>query len=208
MIWLIRDVVNKEEDEKKATFILDTFTGSDKISSDVLSNVELRSYLNYVRDLPVILSDETKKELLKIYTEMRSLSENGIFVGTRQLEALVRLTMAHAKLLQKPMTDKNDVDCVKRIIDSMFKQFNISLNGQATYRQDALMTTSKQTQQQLADSIWNSCKDINGRVNYNKFIEEMSKTGKFTEDSAKILFGRWEKECVVKHMGDNNYVKV
>lgn len=208
LIWLIRDVVNKTEDERKAIFILDTFTGSDTIDSTCLSEIELRSYLNHVRELPVVLSDDTKKELLKIYSDMRSLSANGIFVGTRQLEALVRLTMAHAKLLQKGITDKNDVDCVKRIVDSMFLQFNITINGQPTYKQDSLLTTSKQNQQQLADSTWNHCKDENGRVNYSKFIEELSKTGRFTADSAKILFSNWEKECVVKHLGDDLYVRI
>lgn len=208
LIWLIRDIVNKDADEKKATFILDTFTGSGIVKANLMSDLELRSYLNHVRELPVTLSEETKKELLKIYSSMRALSENGIFVGTRQLEALVRLTMAHAKILQKPITDKSDVDCVKRIIDGMFKQFNVNMNGQQTYTQDALMTTSKQSHQQLADTIWNACKDESGRVNYNKFIEELAKTGKFTEDSAKIMFGKWEKECVVKHLGDNLFAKV
>ena len=205
IIWLIRDMINKEQDLRKANFILDTFTGSLDTKVDMFTANELTSYLNYVRTLPVKISEETKQELIQIYTKMRDLSANGIFVGTRQLEALVRLTMAHAKLLQKDTTDSNDVACVKNIIDGMFKQFNINADS---YSQDMVATTKKQTKEHIADSVWNSCKGFNGQVKYSEFVKKLVESGKFDTDSAAEYFSKMERECVIKHLGDNMYVKI
>jgi DNA replicative helicase MCM subunit Mcm2 (Cdc46/Mcm family) len=206
LIWLIRDIINKEEDLKKATFILDTFTGTTDNQNEIFSLCELSSYLNYVRTLPVKISEETKTELIAIYSKMRDLSSSGIFVGTRQLESLVRLTMAHAKLLQKDTTDLNDVKCVKQIIDSMFKQFNVSTD--ISYSQDMVATTKKQTKEHVADSAWNSCKGFNGQVKYSDFIKKLVETGKFDAESAAEYFSKMERECIIKHLGDNVYVKI
>lgn len=206
LIWLIRDIIDKEEDLKKATFILDTFTGTTDNQNETLSLCELSSYLNYVRTLPVKISEETKAELIAIYSKMRDLSSSGIFVGTRQLESLVRLTMAHAKLLQKDTTDLNDVKCVKQIIDSMFKQFNVSTD--VSYSQDMVATTKKQSREHVADSVWNSCKGFNGQVKYSDFIKKLVETGKFDAESAAEYFSKMERECIIKHLGDNVYVKI
>lgn len=206
LIWLIRDIIDKEEDLKKATFILDTFTGTTDNQNETLSLCELSSYLNYVRTLPVKISEETKAELIAIYSKMRDLSSSGIFVGTRQLESLVRLTMAHAKLLQKDTTDLNDVKCVKQIIDSMFKQFNVSTD--VSYSQDMVATTKKQSKEHVADSVWNSCKGFNGQVKYSDFIKKLVETGKFDAESAAEYFSKMERECIIKHLGDNVYVKI
>jgi replicative DNA helicase Mcm len=206
LIWLIRDIINKDNDLQKAKFILDTFTGTIVNNNNMMSSVELSSYLSYVRTLSVIISEDTKRELIEIYSKMRDLSATGIFVGTRQLEALVRLTMAHAKLLQKPITDLNDVKCVKNIIDNMFKQFNINTNE--PYSQDMVVITRKQTKEHTADTAWNSCKGYNGEVKYSDFIKKLIESGKFDRDSAAEYFTKMERECIVKHLGDNIYVKI
>lgn len=49
LIWLIRDVVNVDEDSRKAQHVLDTFTGNDMSGTTYLSRNELTSYLNYIR---------------------------------------------------------------------------------------------------------------------------------------------------------------
>lgn len=202
LIWLIKDVVNAEKDLEKAQFILSTFTNTQNKTSN-FSEIELTSYINHVKTLPVELTTEVTNEILSIYINMRKSSSDGIFVGTRQLEALVRLTMAHAKLLQKEKTDLNDIISVKKMVDNMFRQFN----DKDTFSQDNMFVTTKQKKEHTADDIWNKCKDSFGHVLYRTFITELIKSGKFDEKSAKEYFGRMEKECVVKDVGDNRYVK-
>ena len=110
-----------------------------------------------------------------------------------------------AKLLQKDTTDSNDVACVKNIIDGMFKQFNINADS---YSQDMVATTKKQTKEHIADSVWNSCKGFNGQVKYSEFVKKLVESGKFDTDSAAEYFSKMERECVIKHLGDNMYVKI
>ena len=127
MIWLIRDTVDEKSDEEKAKFILDTFTGDVKIKTDIFDEEKLRSFVNHVRTIEPVMTEEVKARLAEIYKNMRKASNNnnGIAIGTRQLEALVRLTVAHAKLLMKTETDISDVECVEGLFNSMFKEFGI-----------------------------------------------------------------------------------
>ena len=53
------------------------------------------AFINYARKLEPKLLDESKSKLLEIYERMRNASaKSQMPVGTRQLEALVRLSMA------------------------------------------------------------------------------------------------------------------
>lgn len=203
LIWLIRDKVDKESDLEKARFILDSFTGT-LISTSTMNECQLSSYINYVRELPVELTDQVKQEIINIYTKMRELSSGGVVVGTRQLEALVRLTMAHAKLLQKEKTDLNDIKCVKEIVDNMFKQFNINMN----YTQDNMAISGKQKREHIINDIWNKCKNTFGQVVYRDFIKALVDNNVFDEKGAKEYFGKMERECLIKDVGDNRYVKI
>jgi len=211
MVWLIRDKVDWAEDINKANFILDTFTGDSKNNNNIFSQDELSSYISYVRRLKPILTKETKEKLREIYLKMRRASDttNSIAVGTRQLEALVRMTMAHAKLLMKTETDLYDVECVEKIINAMFKEFNIDLKEKdPNYNMNTMYTTSKMSKEQLAEHIWTECKDIEGHIIYNTYIEKLSTSGKYDVKSAKAHFTMLERNCVIKHLGGNKWKKV
>ena len=109
LIWLIRDKVDSFEDSKKAQHILDTFTGDDKSETAFISSSLLSSYLRYVREIEPIITDEAKQKLAGIYNSMRALAakNDSLAVGVSQLEALARMSTAHAKLLFK---DKVEMD--------------------------------------------------------------------------------------------------
>ena len=56
-------------------------------------------------------------------------------VGIRQLEALVRLSMAHAKLKLKEAVEIEDIEEVEKLIIIMYKGFGQSLDGQSIQEQ-------------------------------------------------------------------------
>ena len=209
MIWLIRDTVDEKSDEEKAKFILDTFTGDVKMKTDIFDEEKLRSFVNYVRTIEPVMTEEVKVRLTEIYKNMRKASNNsnGIAIGTRQLEALVRLTVAHAKLLMKTETDISDVECVEGLFNSMFKEFGMDIK-QGSFNQNVFYTSSKMTKQQLFDHVWAECKDHEGNVMYANFIKKLSENEKFDEKSAKMYFDNMERQCIIKHVGDNKWKKV
>lgn len=209
MIWLIRDKVDEQSDEEKARFILDTFTGDVEIKTDIFNENKLRSFINYVRQIEPEMTEEVKVRLTEIYKNMRKASDNsnGIAIGTRQLEALVRLTVAHAKLLMKTKTDISDVECVEALFNSMFKEFGMDIQ-KGSFNQNVFYTTASMTKQQLFDHIWAECKDHEEAVIYSNFIKKLSENEKFDEKSAKMYFDNMERQCVIKHVGDNKWKKI
>lgn len=210
MIWLIKDIVNTDKDIEKAQFILDTFTDGIKLADVLFNEVELHSYINHARIIEPILSEKTKQRLIGLYTKMRqsSNSPNSIAVGTRQLEALVRLTVAHAKLLLKATTDDADVDCIERLFTSMFAEFDITLDGATTFNQNKFYTTATMNTQQLIDHIWSECKDNEDSIGYNDYISKLVASGKLDEKNAKNLFDKMDRQCMIKHIGNNRWKKV
>ena len=107
-IWLLVDVVNSEDDTSKAQHILSSYDM--EYENTGMSEEKLMAYLNYARQLKPTLSKSTHLKLISVYNNMRSKSTSeSITVGVRQLEALVRFSMARAKLLLKSEVDEDDV---------------------------------------------------------------------------------------------------
>jgi len=113
LIFPVRDLPNKDRDEKIASFILNAHREPEKVSSEIETNL-LRKYFAYARQQ--VFPKMTKgamEEILKYYLKMRgSGSEEGeikaIPISARQLEALVRMAEGYAKLhLAKEVTRKD-----------------------------------------------------------------------------------------------------
>ena len=62
--------------------------------------------------------------------------------------------------------------------------------------------------QQLFDHIWAECKDHDGVVLHANFIKKLSENEKFDEKSANMYFDNMERQCIIKHVGDNKWKKV
>ena len=132
------------------------------------------------------MTEEVKARLAEIYKNMRKASNNnnGIAIGTRQLEALVRLTVAHAKLLMKTETDISDVECVEGLFNSMFKEFGIDIK-QGSFNQNVFYTSSKMYC--MGDKSCNRC----GKRGLTWDQDFHSKTGKWKLENHKTVNGKW-----------------
>ena len=204
MIWLIKDKVHATEDKAKATHILNSFTDVD--TSSYLSDLQLMAFLNYAKVLKPKLLDESKEKLLEIYEQMRSSSsESKMPVGVRQLEALVRMSMAYAKLNLKEEVTINDVESVEQLVRIMYESFGQSLEKQSVQQQIYFDKKNKKQHDYL--SVWNSCKDENGNVRLKQFQKTLMECG-MPEDETKRLIDRWENSNVIKLNKDGSYKRI
>ena len=208
LIWLIRDVVNVDEDSRKAQHVLDTFTGNDMSGTTYLTRDELTSYLNYIREYKPIITVEAKQKLAEIYKTMRqlSVSNDSLAIGVRQLEALARLATAHAKILFKDKVEVSDVLIVEALLKRMFGSLGVNTDNK--FSQATFVVGKKENKEQTAHSVWSECMNEKGTVMYENFIKKLSDTPLFDEISAKKLFGNWEQQCVIKLNGDGTYRKL
>jgi len=204
LIWLMKDAPNVTEDIQKANHILDTFASESKNTDCKFNSQELTSFLNLVRKETPTIGKDVRNEIVKIYEKLRATTGTDMTVGIRQLEALIRLSMAHAKLRFKKEVETEDIHAVKELLVSMYKAFGVDLQGTGT--QSNLFTSGKMSKEQQAWKIWSECADQDGHVNTITFMKRLEASG-MDQLTALQLFHRWENTNTIKLNSDGTYKK-
>ncbi len=128
LIFPIKDLPNREKDEETATFILNLHKDPDSAISDIDTNL-LKKYFAYIRQkINPKMTDAAIEELKDYYITMRNSGtseESGmksIPITARQLEALVRLSEATAKVRLAKTVTKKDAQKAIELIDYCLNQ--------------------------------------------------------------------------------------
>jgi replicative DNA helicase Mcm len=189
LIWLIVDKVDAIYDDLKADTIINDFFDEDINEKEIYLDIEhLTSYLNYARELEPNPSNQLRLEAKKLYRKLRqaSKSESAVAVGTRQLEGILRLTYAHAKLMLKDEADMDDLEIVTKLMKSSYKSLNVDLeSGESLNNQLVSASDSKEI---IIHKVWRLCENDRGLVNGKDYISALVDTNKFTRpEASKIL---------------------
>lgn len=128
LIFPIKDIPNREKDEKTASFILSLHKNPESAISEIPSGI-LKKYFAYIRQkINPKMSDEAIEELKEYYISMRNSSsaEGGgvksIPITARQLEGLVRLSEAAAKIRLSLIVTKQDAQKAIELTDYCLNQ--------------------------------------------------------------------------------------
>jgi len=128
LIFPIKDLPNREKDELTASFILSLHKDPKAAVADISSEL-LTKYFSYIRQkVNPKIRDEAIDEIKEYYISMRNsgLSEEGgvksIPITARQLEALVRLAEAAAKIRLGKTVTKTDAQKAIELVDYCLNQ--------------------------------------------------------------------------------------
>ena len=126
--FALRDIPDKEKDDKLATHILETRLQPSRVEP-LIKPEFLRKYIAYARkNCKPQMIREAAERLKNFYIDMRGLYSSGgvetVAITLRQNEALMRLAEASAKMR---LSDKVDVQDAERSIDLM--KFSIEQLG-------------------------------------------------------------------------------
>ncbi|KAI1466901.1 cell division control protein 54 [Daldinia caldariorum] len=132
LVYLILDRVNESADRRLARHLLSMYledTPHSAPSSNEILPVEfLTSYISYARThIHPTLTQDASQALVDAYVNMRKLgqdvraAEKRITATTRQLESMIRLAEAHAKMRLSSTVTKADVLEAERLIQSALK---------------------------------------------------------------------------------------
>jgi replicative DNA helicase Mcm len=126
LIFPIKDVPDAKKDEKLASFMLELHQNN--IETPPLSTEFLRKYIAYARKHIVpILSDGAIEELKEYFIKMRAsagagASARSVPISARQLEGMVRLSEASAKLHLRDKVLKKDAKKAIELLDYCLRQ--------------------------------------------------------------------------------------
>lgn len=190
IIYVIRDIPEKEKDSKIAGHILEIHKDFQKTSQTVAINIDLLS--KYLAFAKLVVEPELTREAVSIirdyYMKMRNVdSDSMITVTPRQLEGLIRLSTARARLLLKEKVEKEDAERSIFLVQRMLETAGVDVNtGKVDLGVLHGKPFSEISKLKLFMEIFSSLSgEDKNDVEENTFIIELAKTGKFSESDAK-----------------------
>jgi replicative DNA helicase Mcm len=132
LIFVLRDVPNKESDGKMSRHILEIHRrGISPVEAQVDAEF-LRKYVCYAKSIQPELSEGALKKLSDFYLAMRSASEtegSPVAITARQLESLVRVSEARARVALRKEVTAEDADAAITIMKRSLEEVGIDMSS-------------------------------------------------------------------------------
>lgn len=132
LVYLILDHIDEQNDRRLARHLVGMYledTPDNASKAEIVPIEFLTAYISYARtNCHPKITDPAQKALVDAYVAMRALGadvrsqERRITATTRQLESMIRLAEAHAKMRLSEEVTADDVNEAVRLIKSALKQ--------------------------------------------------------------------------------------
>jgi len=132
LIFVMRDLPEKEADTKMTEHILDLHKRGTALVESPISASLLRKYISYTKNIKPQLTEDALTRLKDFYLEMRSASETEgtpIAITARQLESLVRIAEARARVAFRKQILAEDAEAAIRIMGMSLKEVGIDVTS-------------------------------------------------------------------------------
>ncbi|MGI0063763.1 MAG: minichromosome maintenance protein MCM [Nitrosopumilaceae archaeon] len=211
LIFVVRDIPSKEKDSRIAKHIINLYTPGGNDTRSLIDSDILTKYLSYSKRINPILTKEAEDKILAYYMKMRNVeSEEMITVTPRQLEGLIRLATARARLLMKDQVEAEDAERAIFLIESMLRDAGVDVNtGKVDLGVLQGRAHSEVSKMQLFMDVLKSLEGDNKMaVEERLFIKELVKSGKFTEEEARNYLRRMLREASIYESKPGHYNRV
>jgi len=125
LIFILRDLPNKEQDDAIATHVLNLHQM--KGTKSQIERELFRKYIAYAKQkIEPKLTDKAVEEIKNFYVKLRNMQTSGesksIPISARQLQGLIRLAEAHARTRLSQTVDKEDAQVAIRLTNYYLMQ--------------------------------------------------------------------------------------
>lgn len=202
LIFVLRDVPNKETDSKMSEHILE-------IHKKGLSPVEppiplelLRKYISYAKGIKPALTSESLKRLNDFYLAMRSASEaegSPVAITARQLESLVRVAEARARAALRKEVSAEDAEAAIAIMKKSLEEVGIDLSS---YKIDIdlIMTGKPKSVRDKLQTVLSTLMEMEketGIVEKTALLSELETKYQILRGEAERLIGQLLREGTI-----------
>lgn len=200
LIFVIRDIPSAQRDERIARHILTRHTSRGVTRRAAIDPDILTKYFAYAKRFMPEMTAEAEKTVLDYYLDRRK-DENpeNILSTPRQLEGIIRLATARARLLMKDSVEVEDAERAIFLMDKMLEEAGYDKNND---RVDIMVLHGKGSIQssriQLFMDIMRSLGgDDSKNVEEKTLIEELVSSEKFTPAEAHKFLQKMINEGIV-----------
>jgi replicative DNA helicase Mcm len=202
LIFVLRDVPEKETDAKMTEHILEIHRrGTSPAESPIPSSL-LRKYISYTKNIKPQLTEEALRRLKDFYLEMRAASETEgtpIAITARQLESLVRIAEARARIAYRKEILAEDAEAAIRIMGLSLKEVGIDLiSGKQDI--DIIMTGRPKSMRDRLQIILGSVIEMEketGMVEKAALLQKLQTENEINNMEAERLIGQLVKEGTI-----------
>ena len=218
LVYLVLDKVDEKNDRELAKHLTNLYLEDkpEHISQDDVLPVEfLTMYISYAKEhIHPIITEAAKTELVRAYVGMRKMGDDSrsdekrITATTRQLESMIRLAEAHAKMKLKNVVELEDVQEAVRLIRSAIKDYatdpktgKIDMNLVQTGKS----VIQRKLQEDLSREIMNVLKDqASDSMSFNELIKQINEHSQDRVESSDIqeALSRLQQEDKVIVLGE------
>ena len=197
LIFIVRDSPDKEKDNLVASHILEIHRDAEQAARPAIDIDLFSKYLSYAKQIEPALTPEAIDIVRSYYMDMRRIESEGMITVTpRQLEALIRLASARSRLLLKDMVDAEDAQRAIYIVDQMMRTAGVDVNTGKTdlgvlYGKPQSVVSKEKTFMELFRGL---AGDENNDVEDKVLVDELVKTGKFSDEEARKYIQKFNRE--------------
>jgi replicative DNA helicase Mcm len=186
LIFILRDTPNREKDRELAQYVIDFHREAyPQELENLIPPQLLKKYIAYARKhIRPRLSEEAKAKIVDFYVSMRAKSEepeSPITITPRQLEALIRLSEAHARMHLRSVVTEKDAEVAIQLMEHFLRNVGIDI-ATKTVDIDTVMTGQPKSQREkiilLLDIIKELVRSNNGNpVKVEDVVKEAQARG-------------------------------
>jgi replicative DNA helicase Mcm len=197
LIFIVRDMPEKEKDSLIASHILEIHKDAEHAAKPAIEIDLFSKYLSYSKQVEPVLTQEAINIVRSYYMDMRKVESEGMITVTpRQLEGLVRLATARARLLLKDRVDAEDATRAIYLVDQMMRTAGVDVNTGKTdlgvlYGKPQSVVSKEKTFMEVFRGLTGT---ENNDVEDKALVDELIKTGKFSDEEAKKYIQKFNRE--------------
>ncbi|CCD26132.2 MCM DNA helicase complex subunit MCM4 NDAI_0G03550 [Naumovozyma dairenensis CBS 421] len=218
LVYLVLDKVDEGTDRDLARHLTSLYLEDkpDHVSQDDILPVEfLTLYINYAKEnIHPVLVEEAKSELVRAYVGMRKMGDDSrsdekrITATTRQLESMIRLAEAHAKMRLSTEVQLEDVQEAVRLIRSAIKDYAMDPKT-GKIDMNLVQTGKSVVQRKLQEDLAREVLKVLGEyssdsMSFNELVKQINEHSQDKVDSSDIsdILSRLQQEDKVIILGE------
>ena len=211
LVFIVRDIPSQEKDRNIAQHIISQHGSSGTDTTSLIDIDILTKYLSYAKRGEPALTKEAENLIMEFYLKMRNISgddkENMITITPRQLEGLIRLATARARLLLKNQVEGEDADRAIYLFNEMLKNSGTDVN---TGKVDiGVLQGRPKSEVSKLTMFMEILRSLEGEpkssVPEQDFVDELVKSDKFSEEEARNYIRRMIRDASIYESKPGHY---
>jgi len=202
LIFVLRDVPNKELDSKMSEHILEVHRKGLSPVEPPISLELLRRYVGYSKGIKPVLTTEALQRLNDFYLAMRSVSEaegSPVAITARQLESLVRIAESRARAALRKEVLAEDAEAAINAMKKSLEEVGIDLTS---YKIDIdiIMTGKPKSIRDKLQTVLSTLMEMEketGIVERTALLNELETKYKISRGEAERLIGQLLREGTI-----------